>query len=48
MSKKIALRIALIGLLVLAGCVESSNGSNADNSKNGSLYSGVSGGWSHP
>jgi hypothetical protein len=47
-SKKIALRLTLTGLLLLAGCVESTNGSNPGNSKNSGFYSGVSGGWSHP
>src|SRR5271168_804937 len=48
MNKKIALWLALIGLLVFAGCADGNSGSNADNPKSGSFYSGVSGGWSHP
>ena len=48
MNKKIALWLALIGLLVFTGCADGNSGGNADNPKNGSFYSGVSGGWSHP
>ncbi len=46
--RRIACRLALIGLLLsLTGCA----GSSADNSnrgKNGGFYGGASGGWSHP
>jgi hypothetical protein len=48
MNKKIALWLALIGLLVFTGCADGDGGSNADNAKSGSFYSGMSGGWSHP
>jgi hypothetical protein len=45
---KIALQLALIGLLLLTGCAADNSGNNSDNAKNGGFYSGVSGGWSHP
>jgi len=40
---KIALQLALIGLLLLSGCASSGNSSSDD--KQGGFYSGVTGGW---
>ncbi len=45
---KIAIRLTLIGLLLLTGCADGNNGNNSDNAKDSGFYSGVSGGWSHP
>jgi hypothetical protein len=50
MGKRLRMRIAawlaLIGLLLVAGCAD--GGNNPDDAKNGGFYSGMSGGWSHP
>ena len=42
-------RAVFFGLLVLlAGCAADTGGTHSDNDKNGGLYTGMSGGWSHP
>jgi hypothetical protein len=46
MGKKIAIGLALIGLLALAACA--AGGSSSDNQKQGGFYSGVTGGWTQP
>ena len=52
MGKRLRMRIAawlaLIGLLLVAGCADGNRGNNSDDAKNGGFYSGMSGGWSHP
>jgi hypothetical protein len=48
MNKKIALRLALIVLLLVAGCANGDSDNNSGDAKNSGFYSGVSGGWSHP
>jgi hypothetical protein len=46
--RRIACRLALIGLLLsFTGCADSS-ANNSDNGKNGGIYGSASGGWSHP
>jgi hypothetical protein len=46
MGKKIAIGLALIGLLALAGCA--AGGNSSDNRKQGGFYGGVTGGWTQP
>ncbi len=45
-SMRIASRLALLGLLLLAGCT--TGGTASDNDKPGSFYGGVTGGGSRP
>ncbi len=43
---KIMPGLALVGVLLIAGCAAGANGS--ENPKNNGLYGGVSGGWTRP
>jgi hypothetical protein len=45
MGKKIAVALALAGVLLIAGCAA---GNGSEYQKNNGLYGGVSGGWSRP